>query len=94
MVMTVKLWNLGYMMMLTRDVINLLKCTTSTCIVGCLVFSVVNGGLRLICLGYMAGTYFSFIDVLLEAYLLEILVHTFGIWLGYIFGYVVGELMR
>jgi hypothetical protein len=45
-------------------------------------------------LGYMVGTYFSFIDVSLEAYLLEILVHTFGIWLGYILGYVVGELMR
>jgi hypothetical protein len=48
--------------------------------------------------GYMAGTYFSFIDisydVLLEAYLLDILVHAFGIWMGYILGHVVGELMR
>jgi hypothetical protein len=49
-------------------------------------------------LGYMAGTYLSFIDiscdVLLEAYLLDILVHAFGIWMGYILGHVVGELMR
>jgi hypothetical protein len=48
-------------------------------------------------LGYMAGTYLSFIDisydVLLEA-LLDILVHAFGIWLDYILGHVVGELMR
>jgi hypothetical protein len=35
-------------MMLSRDVIDLLKHTTSTCIVGCLVFVVVNGGLRMI----------------------------------------------
>jgi hypothetical protein len=35
-------------MMLARDVIDLLKQTTSTCIFGCLVFAVVNGGLRLI----------------------------------------------
>jgi hypothetical protein len=49
-------------------------------------------------LGYMAGTYLSFIyisyDVLLEEYLLDISVHTFGIWMGYILGHVVGELMR
>jgi hypothetical protein len=49
-------------------------------------------------LGYMAGTYLSFIDiscdVLLEAYLLYILVHAFGIWIGDILGHVVGELMR
>jgi hypothetical protein len=45
-------------------------------------------------LGYMAGTYFSFIYVLLVAYLLDILVNTFGIWLGYILEYVVCELMR
>jgi hypothetical protein len=49
-------------------------------------------------LGYMASTYLSFIDisydVLLEAYLLDILVHTFGIWMGYILGHVVGDLMR
>jgi hypothetical protein len=49
-------------------------------------------------MGYMAGTYLSFIDisydVLLEAYLLDILVHTFGIWMGYILGHVVCELMR
>jgi hypothetical protein len=36
-------------MMLARYVIDLLKHTTSTCIVVCLVFAVVNGGLRLIC---------------------------------------------
>jgi hypothetical protein len=49
-------------------------------------------------LGYMDRTYLSFIDisydVLLEAYLLDILVHAFGIWMGYILGHVVGELMR
>jgi hypothetical protein len=49
-------------------------------------------------LGYMASTYLSFIDisydVLLEAYLLDNLVHAFGIWLEYILGHVVGELMR
>jgi hypothetical protein len=39
------------MIMLARDVIDLLKNTTRTCIVGCLVFVVVNGGLRLIYLG-------------------------------------------
>jgi hypothetical protein len=47
---------------------------------------------------YMVGTYLSFIDisydVLLEAYLLENLMHAFGIWMGYILGHVVGELMR
>ena len=44
LVIAVKLWHLGYkMMMLARDVIDLLKDTTSTCIVGCLVFSIVNG---------------------------------------------------
>jgi hypothetical protein len=48
------------MMMLARDVIDLLKHTTSTCIVGFLEFVVVNGGLRMICLGYMVGTYFEF----------------------------------
>jgi hypothetical protein len=49
-------------------------------------------------LGSMAGTYFSFIDisydVLLEAYLLDILVHALSIWMGFILGHVVGELMR
>jgi hypothetical protein len=49
-------------------------------------------------LGYMAGTYLSFIDisydVLLEAYLLDILVHAFGIWMSYILGHVVDELMK
>jgi len=47
---------------------------------------------------YVASTYLSFIaisyDVLLESCLLDILVHAFGIWLDYILGYVVGELMR
>jgi hypothetical protein len=81
-------------MMQARDVINLLKHTTSTCIVGCLVFVVVNGGIEADLLGYMAGTYLSLIDVLLEAFLLDILVHTFGIWLDYILGHVVGKLMR
>jgi hypothetical protein len=49
-------------------------------------------------LGYMDGTYLSFIDisydVLLEAHLLDILVHAFFIWMGYILGHVVGELMK
>jgi hypothetical protein len=39
-------------------------------------------------LGYMVGTYLSLIDtsydVLLEAYVLDILVHAFGIWMDYI----------
>jgi hypothetical protein len=47
---------------------------------------------------YVASTYLSFIDisydVLLESYLLDILVHAFVIWLDYILGYVVGDLMR
>jgi hypothetical protein len=47
---------------------------------------------------YMVGTHLNFIDipydVLSEAYLLDILVHAFGIWMGYILGHVVGELMR
>jgi hypothetical protein len=33
-------------------------------------------------------------DVLLESYLLENLMHAFGIWMGYTLGHVVGELMR
>ena len=49
-------------------------------------------------LWYMAGTYVSSIDisydVLLEAYLLYVLVHAFGLWLSYILGHVVDELMR
>ena len=49
-------------------------------------------------LGYMADTYLSLIDiscdVLLEAYLLDILVHAFGIWLSYILGHVVDEMMK
>jgi hypothetical protein len=49
-------------------------------------------------LGYMVGTYLSSIDisydVLLEAYFLDILVHAFGMWLNYILGHVVDELMK
>jgi hypothetical protein len=49
-------------------------------------------------LGYMDGTYLSSIDiyydVLLEAYLLDTLVHAFGMWLRYILGHAVDELMR
>jgi hypothetical protein len=49
-------------------------------------------------LGYMAGTYLSSIDisydVLLEAYLLDFLVHAFGMSLSYILRHVVDELMR
>jgi hypothetical protein len=49
LVMLVKLWHLGFVIYHDDDnVIDLLKHTTSKCIVGCLVFSVVNGGLRLI----------------------------------------------
>ena len=48
-------------------------------------------------LGYMAGTYLSFIDisyeVLVESYVMDILVHAFGIWLDYILEHVVGELI-
>ena len=47
---------------------------------------------------YMDRTYVSSIDisydVLLEAYLLDVLVYVFGIWLSYILGHVVDELMR
>jgi hypothetical protein len=47
---------------------------------------------------YMAGTYVRSIDisydVLLEAYLLDVLVHSFGMWLSYILGHVVDELKR
>ena len=43
----------------------------------------------------MPGTYLSFIDisydVLLEAYV-DIMVHAFFMWLGYILRHVVGEL--
>jgi len=46
----------------------------------------------------MAGTYVSSIDisydVLLEAYVLDVLVHAFGTWLSYTLGHVVDELMR
>ena len=44
------------------------------------------------------GTYVSSIDisydVLLEAYLLDVSVHVFGMWLSYILGHVVDEFMR
>ena len=49
-------------------------------------------------LWYMAGTYVSSIDisydVLLEKYFLDVLVHAFGMWLSYILGHVVYDLMR
>jgi hypothetical protein len=47
---------------------------------------------------YMASTYVSSIDiyydVLLEEYLVDVLVHEFGMWLSYILGHVVDEFMR
>jgi hypothetical protein len=48
-------------------------------------------------LGYMASTYLTFIDiyydVLLESYFLDILVYAFGIWMSYILGHVVDEVV-
>jgi hypothetical protein len=38
--------------------------------------------------------YVIYLDEVLEAYLLESLMHAFGIQMGYILGHVVGELMR
>jgi hypothetical protein len=38
--------------------------------------------------------YVIYLDDVLEAYLLEILMHAFSIWMGYTLGHVVGELMR
>jgi hypothetical protein len=38
--------------------------------------------------------YVIYLDDVLEAYLLESLMHAFGIWMGYTLGHVVGELMR
>jgi hypothetical protein len=38
--------------------------------------------------------YVIYIDDIMEAYLLENLMHAFGIWMGYTLGHVVGELMR
>jgi hypothetical protein len=65
-------------MMLAKDVIDLLKHTTSTYVVGCLLFSVVNGGLMLICWCTWLVHILSFIDisydVLLEENLLDVLV--------------------
>jgi hypothetical protein len=59
------------MMMIARDVIDLLRHTSSTCIFRFLVFVLV----------YMVDTYLSSIDiyydVLLEEYLLDILMHAF-----------------
>jgi hypothetical protein len=76
-------------MMLSRYVIDLLKHTTSTCVVGCLVFVVVIGGLMLICWYTWLVHILSFIDisydVLLEEYLLDVLV------MGYILGHVVDD---
>jgi hypothetical protein len=47
---------------------------------------------------YMDGTYVISIDisydVSLEAYLLDVLVHAFDMWLRYILGHVFDELMR
>jgi hypothetical protein len=51
------------MMMLARDVIDLLKHTTSTCIIVCLVFFVGNGGLRLICWGTWLVHILNFINI-------------------------------
>jgi hypothetical protein len=65
--------------------------------IGFLVLIVVNGFEENL-LYYLASTYVSSIDishdVFLEAYLLDVLVYVFGIWLSYILGYVVDELMR
>jgi hypothetical protein len=45
----------------------------------------------------MAGTYVSSIDisydVLLEAYLLDVLMHAFGMWFSYILKHVVDEVI-
>ena len=85
-------------MMLARDVIDLLKHTTKY--MYCWMLSIFHSEWRIEVdlLGYMDGTYLSFIDisydVLLESYLLDILMHEFGIWIGYMLGHVVGELMR
>ena len=38
--------------------------------------------------------YVIYLDDVLEAYLLKILMHAFGIWMGYTLGHVVGDLMR
>ena len=38
--------------------------------------------------------YAIYLDDVLEAYLLERLMHAFSIWMGYTLGHVVGELMR
>jgi hypothetical protein len=46
----------------------------------------------------MARTYVISIDisydVLLEVYFLDVLVHEFDMWLSYVLGHVVDELMR
>jgi hypothetical protein len=39
-------------------------------------------------------SYVIYLDDVLEDYLLKILMHAFSIWMGYILGHVVGELMR
>ena len=79
------------MMMKDRDAIDLLRHTSSTYWMIGICCMEVEADL----LVYMASTYLSFIDisydVLLEAYLLDILVHAFGIWMGYILGHVVVE---
>jgi len=83
-------------MILARNVINLLNHNTSTCIVGCLEFIVVNGGLRLICWGTWIVHILSFNDIsydVLEAYLMDNLMHSFGIWFDYILGHVVDKVI-
>jgi hypothetical protein len=83
-------------MMLVRDVIDLLRHTSSTFWMLSICCS--EWRLKMICWGTWLVTYLSFIDiscdVLLEAYLLDILVHSFGIWMSYILGHVVDELIK
>jgi hypothetical protein len=49
-------------------------------------------------LRHMDDTYLSSLDipydVLLEEYLLDMLLHTFGLWLSHILGHVVDDLSR
>jgi hypothetical protein len=99
LVIAVKLWNLGYIMTkIARDVIDPLKHTTSILICWMLSACCSKWRIEVYLLGYMDDAYLSFIDiscdVLLKDYLLDILVHAFGILMGYILGHVVGELMR
>jgi hypothetical protein len=65
--------------------------------IGCLVLVVVNGflGRSIMVHGctYVSSIDMSY-DVLLEADLLDVLVHAFCMWLRYILRHVVDELMR